>query len=569
MDCDIPYPQLRLTPASEPLKLSSEPLFLKPYSDYCHSAAREVSLSSAFSLKTSFSVVLVLALASSFAQANVTPSPVTLETSEALFTVLTAINNCGYDAELAASDPVRMAVRGEVGRNIEASDQAKAAADAICSFYHDHQAKNDTLTLSEYISLGLYLNAPPALTLKVKESDVPPDVSAVLGFVPLLEKFYTGVGIHDIWQRHQDAYEGLTDHYRESLTRMISSTELYLRLPSNSYMGRTFTIYIEPMGAPSETNARTYGIEYYVVMTPGTNTPLKIEQIRHAYLHYLVDPMVGRYAGNLAELGPLMDAVRLAPMDEAFKDDPSLLTTECVIRAIEARTLADGKATRPEQEQAVNDSMAQGFVLTQYFYDKLFGFEKDSIGFKNALPQMIAGIEVHKLVKETAQIEFASASDPEILHLSRPKEGKLLTTAEERLSAGDSATAERLAKEALAEKTEDPGRALFILAQISLRGNIDGARDYFEKALQETSEPRVVAWSHIYLGRIFDLQDEDENGTLRAKAVEHYKAAVGAADSLPEAKAAAEEGLQKPYEPPSNAQQNGQQPKNDNDDENK
>jgi hypothetical protein len=312
-------------------------------------------------------------------------------------------------------------------------------------------------------------------------------------------------------------------------------------------------MYVEPMGAPSETNARNYSLEYYVVMTPGTNTAIKIDQIRHAYLHYLLDPMVGKYAGNLAALGPLMDQLRLAPMDEAFKDDPSLLTTECVIRAIEARTLADGKATRPEQEQAVSDSMSQGFVLTRYFYEKLFAFEKDNVGFKNALPEMIVNLDVHKLVKETQQIEFANASDPEILHLSRPKEGKLLMTAEQRLSAGDPATAERLAKQALAEKTEDPGRALFILAQISLKGNIDGARDYFEKALQATSEPQVVAWSHIYLGRIYDLEDEDEGGPMRAQAVQHYKAAVGAAESLPEAKAAAEQGLQKPYEPPSGA----------------
>ncbi|HKW16856.1 MAG TPA: tetratricopeptide repeat protein [Terriglobales bacterium] len=439
----------------------------------------------------------------------------------------------------------------------------------MCSFYHDHQAKNDTLTLSEYVSLGLYLSPPPALTLKVKESDVPPDVSAVLGLIPLLGKFYTAVGIHDIWQRHQDAYEALTDHYREGLTRMISSTELYLRLPSNSYMGRTFAMYVEPMGAPSETNARNYSLEYYVVITPGPNTALKIDQIRHAYLHYLLDPMIGRYAGNLAELSPLMDALRLAPMDEAFKDDPSLLTTECVIRAIEARTLADGKATRPEQEQAVNDSMAQGFALTRYFYEKLFAFEKDNVGFKNALPQMIGGIDVHRLVKETQQIEFANVSDPEILHLSRPKEGKLLMTAEERLSAGDSATAERLAKQALAEKTEDPGRAWFILAQVSLRGNIDGARDDFEKALQATSEPQVVAWSHIYLGRIYDLEDDEEGGPMRAQAVQHYQAAVGAAESLPEAKAAAEQGLQKPYEPPSSAQKDDQQPKNENGDGNK
>jgi tetratricopeptide (TPR) repeat protein len=281
-----------------------------------------------------------------------------------------------------------------------------------------------------------------------------------------------------------------------------------------------------------------------------------MDLVRHAFLHYLLDPLVGKWAGTMARLEPIMDAVKLAPMDESFKEDPSLLVTECVIRAVEARTMAGGKAAQTEQDRAVEQSMQQGFVLTQYFYDRLLLFEKDSIGFKNAFPAMLGQIDVRREGRRAAQIQFASAADPELLHLSRPKEGKLLVTAEERLSAGDAVTAEKLAKEALAEKTEDPGRALFILAQVSLNRNIDGARDYFEKALQATSEPKVVAWSHIYLGRISDLQDE------RQAAVTHYKAAESASESLPEAKAAAEQGLQKPYEPPAHARQDQENEKN-------
>jgi hypothetical protein len=331
---------------------------------------------------------------------------------------------------------------------------------------------------------------------------------------------------------------------------MIFSTELYLRFPSASYQGRSFTIFVEPLGAPSQTNARNYAADYFVVVAPGANFSLKMDQIRHAYLHYLLDPAVGKYAAGLAKLEPVMDAVKLAPMDETFKEDPSLLVTECVIRAVESRTMSGGKASQTEQDHAVDESMSQGFVLTRYFYERLQLFEKDSVGFKNALPGMLASLDPRREQKRTSQIQFATAAEPELLHLSRPKEGKLLVTAEQRLSAGDTATAEKLAKEALAEKSEDPGRALFILAQISLNKNITGARDYFEQALKATSEPKVVAWSHVYLGRILDLQDDEEDGQLRAEAVTHYKAAVDAGDSVPEAKAAAEQGLQKPYSPP-------------------
>jgi tetratricopeptide (TPR) repeat protein len=167
---------------------------------------------------------------------------------------------------------------------------------------------------------------------------------------------------------------------------------------------------------------------------------------------------------------------------------------------------------------------------------------------------MITQIDPHREGKQAGQIQFASAADPELLQLPKPKQGKLLISAQERLSAGDAEAAEKLAKQALAEKTEDPGRALFILAQISLNKNVAGAQQYFEQALQATDEPKVVAWSHIYLGRILDLQDDHENGPDRAEAIQHYKAAAGASDDLPEAKAAAELGLQKPFEPPKNAQ---------------
>jgi tetratricopeptide (TPR) repeat protein len=109
--------------------------------------------------------------------------------------------------------------------------------------------------------------------------------------------------------------------------------------------------------------------------------------------------------------------------------------------------------------------------------------------------------------------------------------------------------ARTLAQQALDGKREDPGRALFILAQVStMKSDMQGARNYFEQALGVAHEPKVLAWSHIYLGRIFDLQEN------RTAALDHYRAALSAGDALPEAKAAAERGLQEPYEPPSHPQ---------------
>ncbi|MBZ5598297.1 MAG: tetratricopeptide repeat protein [Acidobacteriia bacterium] len=472
-----------------------------------------------------------------------------LDTSETLFTVMTALNACGYDQELDVSDPLRSQIRSEVAKAIQAAPEVKEATRAMCQVYADLQQPDSSRTLAQYVSLALYLNPPPALTPRVRDTELPPDATAVFGFLPLMQKFYQVAGLHAIWERHREAYSALTERYHEPLSKMLFDTEIYLKLPSSGYLGHQFTVYLDPMGAPGQTNARNYGPDYFVVISAGKGSSLKVEQIRHTYLHYLLDPLALKYPATLKRLEPLLDAVKTAPMDESFKNDISLLVTECLIRAIEARTGPMGKASEEARDQAVEASMEQGFILTGYYYDALVQFEKDPAGLRNAYGDMLTGIEVGKEEKRAAQIQFANQADTELLHLSRPLEGKLLVTAEQRLSAGDAETAQKLAQEALDEKSEDPGRALFILAQVAtMNRDIQGARNYFQRALEVAQEPKVVAWSHIYLGRIFDLQED------RAAALDHYRAALNAGALLPEAKAAAERGLQQPYEPPSHAQ---------------
>jgi tetratricopeptide (TPR) repeat protein len=469
---------------------------------------------------------------------------VTLDSSEALFTVLAAVNTCGYDTDVAVSDPLRARIRSEVAEKVKASEAASNAALAMCQYYDLHKLADPLHNIAQYVSLGLSLNPPPALTPKVKEADLPPDASVVAGILPLMQKFYEAAGLHSLWTSHARAYAEFTQRYHEPLSRMLFQTEVYLKLPSAQYLGRNFTVYVDPMGAPGQTNARNYGADYYVVIAPGAGSSLNMEQIRHTYLHYLLDPLALKYPEVVKRIDPLLEGLKSAPMDESFKSDSSLLLTECLIRAVEART-GLAKAPEPEREQAVQTSMEQGFILTRYFYDALAQFEKDPAGLRSVYGPMIASIDVGKERKRTAQVQFAAKADPELLHLSRPSEQKLLISAEQRLSAGDPDSAQKLAQQALDEKNEDQGRALFILAQVATRHrDIEGARNYFQKALEVAQEPTVVAWSHIYLGRIFDLQED------REAALGHYRAAMDAGATLPEAKAAAQHGIEKPYEPP-------------------
>jgi tetratricopeptide (TPR) repeat protein len=474
---------------------------------------------------------------------------VSLDTNQTLFAMLTAINACGYDTELNASNPLRLEIREEVAKATQTSDQAREETDRLCNFYHEHAESDPVRIVAPYVSLALLLDAPPDFTLKVKEEDLPPDAMQVVGILPTLRKFYDVVGLDKIWARHQDAYASLTASYHEPLSKLLFDTEIYLKLPSSGYLGHSFSVYLEPMGAPGETNARNYGSDYYVVISPGASPTFKMEQIRHTYLHYLLDPLAMKHAILIEGLAPLLDQVKRAPMDQSFKKDISLLVTESFIRAIEARTSNTGKTSEAERQAAVQRDIEQGYVLTAYFYDTLVQFEKSPTGLRNAYGDIIGRIDLHKEQKRASNVRFAPRADPELVRFSQPSHPKLLVTAEQRLSAGDADSAKKLAQEALDNKTEDAGRALFILAQVAtMNRDMQGARHYFEQALGVAREPKVVAWSHIYLGRILDLQED------RAGALDHYRLALSAGASLPEAKAAAEHGLHQPFELPNHPQ---------------
>ena len=70
-----------------------------------------------------------------------------------------------------------------------------------------------------------------------------------------------------------------------------------------------------------------------------------------------------------------------------------------------------------------------------------------------------------------------------------------------------------------------------------LQRDIDGAQLLFERTLQLAHEPRTVAWSHIYMGRILDMKCD------RSAALSHYKTALTFADPAPDVKAAADKGI--------------------------
>jgi tetratricopeptide (TPR) repeat protein len=494
------------------------------------------------------------------AAAQQTPK-VTLETSETLFSVMAALNACGYNQELSSSYPVRGKIRAELARAAEASPEAAGARDQLCQFYRDHQQGDPGRDVAQYVSLALNLGSTPKFAVLMNEADLPPDAAYVHGFLPLLQTYCEREKLHAIWQAHQPEYEQMAAQFHDPVAKMILATDIYLKLPLSGYVGRKFTIFLEPLEAPGQVNARNYASDYFVVVAPENQT-LRLGEIRHVYLHYVLDPFALKRANTMKRLEPLLGAVQHAPMDESYKRDMSLLLTESLIRAIEARTLQDSKAsTNPASEaqrrEAVQASMEEGFILTEHFYQQLALFEKSPQGLRDAYPDFLFSIDVEHEMKRVRAVRFREQAVPEVVHTGKAKPDPL-EVAEDRLSSGDLKGARELADEALADPRQDHARALFILARAATLGrDMPGARTYFERTLEVAREPRMVAWSHIYLARILDLQES------RKEAVKHYRAALAAGDDRPDTKAAAERGLQQPYEPPPGARPATGEPQDD------
>jgi tetratricopeptide (TPR) repeat protein len=250
------------------------------------------------------------------------------------------------------------------------------------------------------------------------------------------------------------------------------------------------------------------------------------------------------------------------------------LTVECLIKAIEARTMDTGipeyriptgvdrsELPRYEHERqvyqqkvdavrwaTVRHDMTQGFVLTQYFYEQLMHFEKDPASLQDTIGEMVYSMDVDEQVHRARNIEFDKEADAEVLGRSKPRKLTGLDLAEARLSGGDVATASSLARQALVvradtlESVAEGARANFILARAAiLTGHPEDAIDGFQKTLATSKEPRLLAWSHIYLGRMLDLDCK------RDQAVAEYTAALAARDGQQDTRLAAERGVKTAY----------------------
>jgi hypothetical protein len=469
---------------------------------------------------------------------------ISIDSSPQLFAVLSALIAAGYDtsANDVFADPAYASLQKEMAalQGLEAN--------ALRKFYTDHQVADSSEMLSRYVSFALVVGPPPRFSYLLGHDQLPPDVLAIEGFQEVMANFYPGSGLDREWARFAPRYSRQIERLRSPMSQIVLVATSYLREVPKPSAGRTFAVIVEPL-VGGHTNFRNFGDHYAVVV--GTASDLPLDEIRHGFLHFLLDPLPIRYGSVLDPKRVLLDVAARAPrLPQAYREDFTAFFTECLVRAVELRLR---RAKDAQLEAALTEADRSGYVLERPLVAQLEKFEKAEPAMQYYFPELAKGIDVAQEQQRLSAIQFAPATSPlEEAHarIVRPltELDRWLARGERQLALQDAAGAASTFEQALAKYPNQP-RAMYGLARASvLQKDAERARALFEKLVAAPAPPdapaadqAILAWSHVYLGRIHDVEGE------RERAVKEYNAAL-AVDGAPEAaREAAQHGISTGY----------------------
>jgi tetratricopeptide (TPR) repeat protein len=513
-------------------------------------------------------VLSLLALPCSYAQTGVAQSPppsqpaarpqrndaplttVTVDSSEAMFTTMCAMLASGFESDVSAENwhPLRIQLRDRM------QHQEGPAVDAIREFYKQHVSGDPGETLSRYLWFGLVAGPAPNFKPTLRREDLPPEVLTLEGFNELLSRYYQEQHIGQLWRQIQPSYNREIERMHEAVSQIVFVATGYLRAIAQPSDPRTFTIVVEPL-VGRITNVRNFGDHYAIVLSGADEIPTDV--VRHAYLHFLLDPLPLRYSHVVAVKRPLFEKAAAAPrLAPDLKDDFPSYFAECTVRAVELKL----KKTSPgEREAALECDDSDGYVVVRPLFNALQKFEGSEPSMALFFPDLVRSIDASAELRRVSELHFASAdqhrksnelADEEVARRRAALPGTVpndpeaiaaLTEGERRISEKNPRAAEASFQRVIAKYPEQT-RAWYGLGLVAMLDH-DGARakDIFGRLTTgehaASPDPMVLAWSHVYLARIYDGEGEPR----RAEA--EYQAALTVPGGPEQARQAAKKGL--------------------------
>jgi hypothetical protein len=476
-----------------------------------------------------------------------------IEISPQLFDTMCALWAAGFntDVNLASLPPSWAEVAEQMTK------QQGPATEALRQYYAQHDHNNREATLSRFVSFAMVAGAPPDFGYTLSHDDLPPDLISIEDFNEVMAKFYSEAHLDRLWARMEPAYDPAILNLQRPFVKIVQQTTGYLREVIRSDTPRTFSVYVEPL-VGANTNFRTYGDHYVVVFDGGENIP--VEQIRHAFLHYLLDSLPVRYYANVKPTLPLLSIAARAPrLPHEYKDDLAGFYTECLIKAVEIQL---NHLTPDQRALAVNAAEADGFVLVRPLVVQLEKFQQSEPAMTYYFQDMAKAIDVPAEAKRLENVKFAPAESVAEADPAAAAAAAIEAEKEHMLQQGEHLMAAQKPVEAqpIFEQVETrwPGtpRAVFGLALCAaMQGNDDHARELFVSLTKPAAasitavggtpgpivDPVILAWSHVYLGRFSDLDDD------RIQAIAEYRSALAVKGAPESARKAAQLGVDKPY----------------------
>jgi tetratricopeptide (TPR) repeat protein len=471
-----------------------------------------------------------------------------LDASESVFAVLAAINAAGYDtaANSTAAHPLRKFVRTELQPK-----QSLPSLQELRKFFLAHSQADPGAELGQYISFALCTEGPPDFRYRYAQSKLPPDAAALEGLPELMARVYKDADIAPLWQKAQPALDQIIAYYHSPLSHAILQVNAYLRNPTSGVMGHRFQVYVDLLGAPGQTQSRSYGNNLYVVVTPSVQPPREhmdevmhqqVFQVRHAYLHYVLDPMSTRYAPLFQDKVSLAKISDTAPaLGPEFKSDFLLLSTESLIKAIEARL--DGGGAQARQAK-ITEALHDGLILAPAFEELLPDYEKQERAMRLYYPDMVKAINVKQERKRLEGIQFATSLPRPAEIGPKPPEltaGEQALHKAEELSDRRQFDLARLEFQKVLELPPAPGvhaRASFGLARIAVLENNAGLADkLFQRSLDLKPDGETRSWDYFYLARLAEAAGEND------QAHKYYQSVLDTEGASPKAIEQARKGL--------------------------
>src|SRR5258708_2693198 len=244
----------------------------------------------------------------------------------------------------------------------------------------------------------------------------------------------------------------MMEQYHEPVIRTVQQVTAYTRNTNAGFLGRHFQIYVDLLGAPNQVQSRSFADDYFVVVTPSAEP--QIDGVRHAYLHFLIDPLAIKFSDDINKKHALGDyALGAGALDDHYKTDFIDLAGESLIKAIESRL--DRRPAEAEQ------ALKEGFVLAPALAEQLAIYEKQDAALRLYFPNLYAGLDFKREEERMAKVEFAASRASRTVRPAQSVKPPELTGAAKTLDDAEQAYRAR---------------------------DLDGAKQIFLRVLDETAE---------------------------------------------------------------------------------